>query len=200
MISFHTNTRRNFLITSAALAASSMLPKELLADESIINKKILIAYFSHSGNTRYMAKEIQTQTGGDLHEIQTVNPYPQDYDSVVDVAKKEQKANFRPKLAIKPPNGNEYDIVFIGYPNWWGTIPMALFTFFEETSFSGKIMIPFSTHEGSYFGNSLSDLKTLNPKATFLKGLEIRGRSVQSSSNKKEITTWLAGLNLVKKS
>lgn len=198
MVSSHTHNRRNFLITSAALAVGSLLPQALFAEESNTPKKILIAYFSHSGNTRYFAKEIQAQIGGDLFEIQTINPYPQDYDSVVDVAKKEQKAKFRPKIAATPTNLDEYDIIFIGYPNWWGTIPMALFTFFEENHFEGKTLIPFSTHEGSHFGDSLSDLKTLNPKSTFLKGLEMRGRSVQSASSKKEITTWLTKLNIAK--
>lgn len=198
MISSYTNKRRNFLITSAALAAGSLLPQTLFAEESSTSKKILIVYFSHSGNTRYFAKEIHAQIGGDLLEIKTVNPYPKDYDSVVDVAKKEQKAKYRPKLTDIPSNLNTYDIIFIGYPNWWGTIPMALFTFFEENHFEGKTLIPFSTHEGSYFGESLNDLKALNPKSTFLKGLELRGRSVQSSSSKKDITEWLKKLNIVK--
>ncbi|ATB70194.1 hypothetical protein SJPD1_2095 [Sulfurospirillum diekertiae] len=199
MGSSYTNKRRNFLIASATLAASSLLPNKLFASESIPNTKTLIVYFSHSGNTRVIAKEIQAQTGGDLYEIKTVNIYPEDYDSVVDVAKKEQKTNFRPQLTATLTNLNDYDLFFIGYPNWWGTLPMALFTFFEENNFAGKTLIPFSTHEGSYFGNSLSDLKALNPKATFLKGLAIRGRSVQSDNTKKEITSWLNELHLVKK-
>jgi len=199
MVSSFTNKRRNFLIASATLAASSLLPKKLFASESIPNTKILIVYFSHSGNTRFMAKEIQIQTGGDVYEVKTVNAYPEDYDSVVDVAKKEQKANFRPQLTTKLTNLSDYDLFFIGYPNWWGTLPMALFTFFEENNFVGKTLIPFSTHEGSYFGNSLSDLKALNPKVTLLKGLAIRGRSVQSNNTKKEITSWLTELHLVKK-
>lgn len=198
MVSSHTNKRRSFLITSAALAAGSLLPHELFAEKSTSTQKILIAYFSHSGNTRYLAKEIQSQTSGDLYEIKTINAYPQDYDTVVDVAKKEQKAKFRPKLEIAPSNLNEYDIVFIGYPNWWGTLPMALFTFFEENHFEGKTLIPFSTHEGSHFGDSISDLKTLNPKAIFLKGLEMRGRSVQAASSKKDMTEWLTKLSISK--
>ena len=198
MVSSHTHNRRNFLITSAAFAAGSLLPQALFAEESTIPKKILIAYFSHSGNTRYFAKEIQSQTGGDLLEIQTINPYPQDYDTVVEIAKKEQKAKFRPQIEPVPSNLNAYDVIFIGYPNWWGTIPMALFTFFEENHFEGKTLIPFSTHEGSHFGDSVSDLKTLNPKSTFLKGLEMRGRSVQSASSKKDITAWISKLGIVK--
>lgn len=198
MVSSHTHNRRNFLITSATLAVGSLLPQTLFAEESTTPKKILIAYFSHSGNTRYFAKEIQAQIGGDLFEIQTIDLYPKDYDSVVDVAKKEQKAKFRPKLATKLDNLNAYDIIFIGYPNWWGTLPMALFTFFEENHFEGKTLIPFSTHEGSHFGDSISDLKALNPKSIFLKGLEIRGRSVQSTSSKKDMTEWLTKLSISK--
>lgn len=195
MVSSNTNKRRDFLIKSAALAAGSLLPTQLFSDQS---KKIVIAYFSHSGNTRLMAQEIYRKTDADLYEITTIKPYPQDYDTVVDIAKKEQKAKFRPQIVASASNLDAYDIIFIGYPNWWGTIPMALFTFFEANHFEGKILIPFSTHEGSHFGDSLSDLKALNPKSTFLKGLELRGRSVQSASSKKEVTQWLLELNVAK--
>lgn len=200
MFTQKSHKRREFLITSATLAVASFVPHTLFAESSGSEpKKILIAYFSHSGNTRLMAEDIQRKTDADLYEITTLKPYPQDYDTVVDIAKKEQKAKFRPQIAPIPENLSNYDIIFIGYPSWWGTIPMALFTFFEANHFEGKTLIPFSTHEGSHFGDSLSDLKALNPQSTFLKGLELRGRSVQSASSKKEVTKWLLDLKIAQR-
>lgn len=158
--------------------------------------KTLILYFSHSGNTRHLAEQIHAKVGGDIAEIKTVKPYPQDYDTVVEQAKKEQKDNFRPQLATSRPDLKTYDVVFIGYPNWWGTLPMALFTFLEANSLAGKAVIPFSTHEGSHFGRSISDLKTLAPQATILEGLAVRGRSVKDASTEKELAAWLTRLNL----
>lgn len=193
--------RRSFLVTAGTLfAASFILPKNSFASElnqSQVDKKTLIIYFSHSGNTEYFANEINLRVKGDMHKIITVQGYPDDYDTTVDIAKKEQNDNFRPKLTSKAPNLSEYENIFIGYPNWWGTLPMALFTFFEENDFSGKNLIPFTTHEGSYFGRSLGDLEKLNPNATILEGLEIRGRSVKSSSAKNNIDSWLKKLNFI---
>ncbi|MFV0481784.1 MAG: flavodoxin [Campylobacteraceae bacterium] len=186
--------------TASFVFMALILPKQLLATEnssnSKQNSKILIAYFSHSGNTRFLANEIQNQTGGVLHEIKTVQTYPQDYDSVVDQAKKEQNANFKPELSSTLSNIDKFDTVFIGYPNWWGTIPMALFTFFEKNSFARKTIIPFTTHEGSYFGRSVSDIRLLNPSASVLDGVAIRGRSVRDSSTKREIESLVKEFSL----
>lgn len=158
------------------------------------NVRILVAYFSHSGNTRYMAEQIHARVGGDLVEIKPLRPYPKDYDTVVDQAKREQGMKFRPQLASTIPNIRSYDVVFIGYPNWWGTMPMALFTFFEKNDFSGKTLIPFCTHEGSRFGRSIADMKRLNPRSTVLEGLAIRGRSVKSGSSQRDLAEWLSNV------
>jgi flavodoxin len=158
------------------------------------NSKTLIAYFSHSGNTHIIAREIQNNLGGDLFEIVTVTPYPQDYNTVVNVAKREQNANSRPKLAAKVENMASYNLVFIGYPNWWGTMPMAVFNFLEQYDFSGKTILPFCTHEGSQLGNSEKDIARLCPKATVLNGLAIRGSHVNAAQG--SVANWLrqAGL------
>ena len=108
--------------------------------------KILIAYFSHSGNTKVVANSIKENIGGDIFEIKTSLSYPTSYNAVVDKAKKEQNANDRPELISHVENMDSYNVIFIGYPNWWGTIPMAEFTFLEEYNFSGKTIIPFCTH------------------------------------------------------
>jgi len=162
------------------------------------SNKVLVLFFSHSGNTRALAEMIHHQVGGDLFEIKTILPYPQDYDTVVDQAKREQQQNFRPQLATHIDDLNEFSTIFIGYPNWWGTMPMALFTFFESHNLSGKKLIPFCTHEGSALGRSVTDMQQLAPQATILDGLAIRGRSVHGRSTRKDIADWLAKLNVPK--
>ncbi|MDL2264176.1 flavodoxin [Synergistaceae bacterium OttesenSCG-928-I11] len=157
-------------------------------------KKILIAYFSWSGNTREIAGQIQERVGGDLFEIKTVNAYPAEYRACTDVAKKEQNEDARPALSTKVDNMDDYDVVFIGYPNWWGTVPMALFTFFEQYDFSGRTIIPFCTHEGSGLGRSVGDIKKLCPKSTLLEGLAIRGSGVKSAQN--DVNSWLKNIGM----
>lgn len=160
------------------------------------SNKVLVLFFSHSGNTRSLAEMIHEQVGGDLIEIKTTLPYPQDYDTVVDQAKREQQQNFRPQLATHIDDLNEFSTIFIGYPNWWGTMPMALFTFFESHNLAGKKLIPFCTHEGSALGRSVADMQKLAPQATILDGLAIRGRSVHEKSTRTDIADWLAKLHV----
>ena len=162
------------------------------------SNKVLVLFFSHSGNTRSLAEMIHDQVGGNLVEIKTTLPYPQDYDTVVDQAKREQQQNFRPQLATHIDDLDTFSTIFIGYPNWWGTMPMALFTFFESHNLSGKKLIPFCTHEGSALGRSVTDMQQLAPQATILDGLAIRGRSVHGRSTRKDIADWLAKLNVPK--
>ena len=159
-------------------------------------KKILVAYFSHSGNTREIATQIHKRVGGDIFEIVTVKPYPKVYRECTDLAKKELESNARPQLAKDIANMASYDLVFIGYPNWWGTIPMALFTFLEKYDFAGKTIIPFCTHEGSALGHSVQDITKLAPKAKLLEGLAVRGGSVKTAQN--EVAVWLAKIGMTK--
>ncbi|GFZ30785.1 flavodoxin [Clostridium zeae] len=150
-------------------------------------ENILIAYFSYSGNSRRVAELIQEKTGGDIFRIETVNPYPTDYNEVVDLAKKEQEYNYRPKLATQVNDMGAYDVVFIGYPNWWITMPMAVFTFLEEYDLSGKMVIPFCTHRGSGFGGSVDDIVELCPNSTIIEGLEI----MDDENIDQQIDSWL---------
>ncbi|MDR2449009.1 MAG: NAD(P)H-dependent oxidoreductase [Prevotellaceae bacterium] len=159
--------------------------------------KILVAYFSWGGNTREVAKQIQQQTGGDLFEITTVKPYPKDYNECVAEAKKEQQANARPALAAEVKDMAAYDTVFVGYPNWWGTMPQVLFTFLEKYDLSGKTVVPFCTHGGGRWGRSLNDLKKLCPDATVLEGLAISGGMVRRS--KDDVVKWLQKTGIVGK-
>jgi flavodoxin len=159
-------------------------------------KKILVAYFSWSGNTRTIAEQIQKTIGGNLFEIKTATPYTSDYDAIVDQAQIEQRNNARPALAARMSDIDSYDTIFLGYPNWWGTLPMALFTFLESYDFSGKTIIPFCTHEGSGLGRSVSDIKKLCPQSTVRDGLAVRGGSVKSAGN--DVTAWLRGLEIIR--
>ena len=152
--------------------------------------KVLVAYFSHSGNTRSIAEKIREQLNGDLFEIKTVNEYPVKYNLVVDQAKKEFVAQYKPQLVNSIENFNDYDIIVIGYPMWWYTCPMAIFSFLEQYDFTDKIILPFCTHEGSGLSTSVDDIKKLVSSANVMKGLAIRGSKVEDSD--KLIDSWVS--------
>ena len=159
------------------------------------SSKILIAYFSHSGNTEIIARKIQRLTDGILFEIKTAKSYPENYYRTVEIAKEEKRQNARPELISNLDDINPYEAIFLGYPNWWGTMPMAVFTFLESYDFSGKTIIPFCTHEGSGMGSSERDIKKLCPNAKVLPGLPIRGSSVTRADS--DIANWLKRLNFI---
>lgn len=165
--------------------------------------KTLIAYFSRAGgnyvggsivklpvgNTELAAKTIQRLSGGGLFRIETVKDYPDDYHRATEVAKEEQSSDARPELIGIVANMEDYDLIVLGYPNWWGTMPMAVRSFLESYDFSGKTILPFCTHEGSGMGHSEADLGRLCPGAKLLGGLAIRGGSVKGAA--KDIESWL---------
>ncbi|MEZ0537933.1 flavodoxin [Caldicellulosiruptoraceae bacterium PP1] len=173
-----------------------------------MGNKYLIAYFSRKGNnyvsgrivdlpvgnTEVVAKLIQEISGGDLFQIEAIKPYPDDYNEATKVAQNELRANDRPKLVKYVEKMDQYDVIFLGYPNWWGTMPMPVFTFLEEHDFSGKTIIPFCTHEGSGLGRSEKDIAKICPNANILSGLAIYGSQVNSA--KKEIINWLNKIGL----
>jgi flavodoxin len=158
------------------------------------NVSALSAYFSHSGNTREIAHLIHEGIGGDIFEIISVDPYPGDYQEVVELARKELSRDYRPRLKTKVENMDLYNVVFIGYPNWWGTIPMPVATFLSEYDFSGKTLVPFCTHGGSALGRSVADIKRLCPQSTILEGLPVRGTDVKNARNK--VSGWLRELGI----
>lgn len=122
------------------------------------NAKILIAYYSYSGNTKEVAEAIQKEIGGDLFEIKAEGTYPDEYRPMTEQAKKEIDAGFRPKLTTSVADMAQYDIVFIGSPNWWGTITPQVSSFLESYDLSGKTVIPFVTHGGGGQQNTIADL------------------------------------------
>jgi flavodoxin len=155
----------------------------------ILAKKILVAFFSHSGNTRIIAEQIKNITKGDIFEIEPVKEYPSAYQSVVDQAKREINANYKPELKTKIENLDNYNVFFIGSPNWWSTIAPPVASFLSGYDFEGKTIIPFITHEGSRLGHCVSDIKKLCPTASVVDEHPFRGSSVRQVQN--EISEWL---------
>lgn len=163
----------------------------------------LIAYFSRkyenyvngmicdleTGNTEVAARIIQKLTGADLFRIEPVQEYARDYNTCIAQAQADQRRNARPELKQYPKNLDSWDRIYLGYPNYWSTMPMAVFTFLEHYDFSGKTILPFCTHEGSGMGGSENDIRKLCPGARVEKGLAIRGGNV--SSSEPAVRRWL---------
>ncbi|MGI6216489.1 MAG: flavodoxin [Coriobacteriales bacterium] len=157
--------------------------------------KNLIVYFSRTGenywngsiknidkgNTERVAEFVQQAVGGDLFEIEPANPYAEDYYECIDKAKAELKANARPEIKNYVDSIDEYDTIFLGYPNWWGTAPMCVFTFLEHYDFTDKRIVPFCTNEGSGMGKSEADLRRACEGATVEPGLSIIGNRAAES-------------------
>lgn len=155
---------------------------------------MLIAYFSWSGNTEQMAQTIQAETGGDLFRIEPAMPYTDDYDTLLDIAQQEQADNARPELAAQVENWDSYDVIFVGYPNWWSDAPMAVYTFLESYDFTDKTLIPFNTSASGGFGRSLSGIEESAAGAVILEGLALTEGELGGVQS--EVSSWLAGLNL----
>lgn len=159
-------------------------------------KKILVVYFSRSGNTREIANQIHRIVGGDIVELQTVNPYPADYEEVKKQAKQEQGSGFRPKLKTAINNIGSYDLVFIGSPIWWSRLPPPVVTFLSEYDLSGKTIVPFCTHLGSGQGQTVSEISRLCPKSTLLDGIAVRGPDAKNAQD--EVSGWLRKIKVTK--
>ena len=154
----------------------------------------LVAYFSWSGNTERMAQIIAEQTGGSLFEIEPAAPYTDDYDTLLDIAQQEQSDNARPELAAQVEEWDSYDVVFVGYPNWWSDAPMAVYTFLESYDWTGKTLIPFNTSASGGFGRSLSGIEESAAGAEILDGLDLTESELSDAQSR--ITEWLDGLGL----
>lgn len=132
-----------------------------------------------------------------MFQILPENPYPEYYTETTTLAQKELRENARPRLCRKLDDMASYNTIFLGYPNWWGTMPMAVFTFFEQYNFSGKRIAPFCTHEGSGLGSSERNIKNLCPGAIVVPGLAIRGGEVGQAD--RLIKEWLQANDLIQK-
>ena len=160
-------------------------------------KKTLILYFSVYESTKAVAEEIARQTGGDLLEIEPVIPYDGNrdhYNELAAYAKKEHDEDMRPEIK-NDINIDDYDNIFIGYPMWWYTFPMIIYTLFDKYDFSGKTIIPFNTHMGSGDGGTYRTIRELEPEANVLEGLPIEMRQAESGASK-QIGSWLKSLKI----
>lgn len=180
----------------------------MMGDEKMnfSKKKVLIAYFSKKGenwylngltdlakgNTEIFAETIAKLTGGDLFEIEAKKAYPDSYKECCDVAKDEYKAKARPEL-LNHHEAKDYDVIFVGWPCWWGTMPMPVYTWLEEVNrLSGKIAIPFETNEGSGWGKGEKDFALELKEAKVMPGLQMRGHEVKTAEA--SIKKWLENL------
>lgn len=153
-----------------------------------------IAYFSWSGNTEAVAGMIQSETGGELFEIAPAEAYTEDYDALLDIARDEQSSGARPTLANTVDNWEDYDVVFVGFPNWWSDAPMAVYTFLESYDWTGKTLVPFNTSSSGGFGRSLDGIAESTPGATILEGFTVRSSALDGAQA--DVSAWLAGLGL----
>lgn len=151
-------------------------------------KKILVAYFSWSGNTKAVAEEIHKQVGGDIVEIVPATPYSETYSVTVAKAKAEQASGARPAISTKIADFEQYDTIYLGYPNWWGSMPMPVATFIDTYKMSGKKVAPFFTHGGGV-QRCMSDLEARAQGAKFTDYLCLSGSSAKNSQG--EITSWV---------
>ena len=167
---------------------------------SLKDKKSIIIYYSREGenysngniisipvgNTEVVANYIKDITGADTFKVETVNDYPTDYMQTTEVAKKELNDGARPEIKETLTDISDYEVVYIGCPNWWGTLPMCMFTQLEQLDFTDKIVKVFVTHEGSGLGNVMGDIKKLCAGADIQKGIDIHGSSVDTAQSKVE--------------
>ena len=167
--------------------------------------KSLVLYFSlageqyavgniKEGNTAIIAKMIAEQTGADIFELETAAAYPiNDHKALLDTAKAELNRKARPALKADVPNFDSYDTIYIGYPIWWGDLPMCIYTFMESHQWNGKTVIPFCTHEGSSLAGTESRIRSTCKGATLLKGLAVRGSTAQNNraAARKSVQDWL---------
>lgn len=182
-----------FLLTCAGIAFAQ--PHENTHAKTIA-PRILIAYFSLSGNTRLIAQDIQNMVGGELFEIKAVHSYGPDFDSAVEQAREELRTKARPKLTATVKNMQNYDVIFVGFPNWVGTMPMAVFAFLEQYDFSGKTLIPFCTHGTSGVSETITDFKKLNPQADILEYIDFFRNDVKEAEI--PLKNWLKKLGYLK--
>ncbi len=159
-----------------------------------MTEHILIAYFSRSGNTCKIAKLIQQEVGGTLHEIQPEVPYPKAYNATTDQAKREIRAGYKPPLRSTLDHIEAYDTIFVGSPNWWSAIAPPIATFLSEYDLSGKTIVPFCTHGGGGSGRIAQDIAKLCPRSTVLSILGVYGSG--SGNVQAEVSAWLHSVGL----
>lgn len=187
-------------------AENKKIETEKISAEKVSDEKILIAYFSRAGenyevgniskgNTKIVAEMISEKVGGDIFEIKPVKEYPADYRECTEVAKIEKENNSRPEFIGEVKNFEQYDTIFLGYPNWWSDLPMIIYTFLEKNNFSGKKIIPFCTSASENFiGKDF--IENSAKGSTVFDGLGVRGKRCQENpeSVRQDVNEWLKDL------
>lgn len=146
------------------------------------------------GNTQYIAELIKEQTGGDLFLIETVEKYPADYDETDAQGGRESRERPRPELAGHIENMEDYEIIYLGFPNWYYDMPMAVYSFLDEYDLSGKTIVPFSTSGGGGFSNTISAIQEEEPEAEVITNGFTVSHSRAADTTPEEIGSWLSGL------
>jgi flavodoxin len=202
------------LLTAASLAACGAQTAGQTASEapsaaadSPAKGHILVAYFSQAGeqydvgvvekgNTQIVAEMIADETDADLFHVERKAAYPSKLSELLDEAQDEQKNSARPELAAAVDNWDDYDTIFLGYPIWWGDMPMPVYTFLESYDFTGKTVIPFDTNGGSGLADTVSAITKACPGAAVKDGLAVSGKEAQTQQDKakREVQNWLKGL------
>ena len=192
---------REETVSAAPKDESSAGNESSTSNESSIEKKdeasesnVLIAYFSWSGNTRQLAGMIQELTGGELFEIEPETPYTSDINALSGISLQEQRDDVRPALKSTVEDMDQYDVIFIGFPNWWNNMPMPVFTFLEEYDFSGKTVIPFTTYGNGGWGRSIRSIQETLSESDVLDGLAVQEHELKDALT--EVAEWVQGLGL----
>lgn len=173
-------------IIGAYVYSSNSQSEHVITDDS----RILVAYFSQTGNTEQIAQMISNETNADIFKIEASTPYPEDYDTLTQIAQEEQNSDARPEINNTIDNISDYDVIFIGYPIWWGDMPQIMYTFLESYDFNGKTVIPFSTSGGSGLADTIEHIQTEIPNANVVEnGFTIDGSQAESAEN--DINNWL---------
>ncbi|SFP17236.1 Flavodoxin [Cohaesibacter marisflavi] len=212
----------NYIISATLISLFAQMPSHAEGNNSVARqKKILVAYFSQPedvaldgvdavsgasllkknqqifGATQYIAQLIGDELGADLYRIEPTRPYPRDHEPLVELASKEKGDGIRPAIQHPIPDLNQYDTVFVGYPIWWYQMPMILHTFLEENDFSGKKIIPFSTHGGSRLSGTVQAIQSLQPNANVeTDAFSISRDDVAKNSTEDILVNWLNDISL----
>lgn len=194
------------LLLAVSLPAFTHAQNTLVKERNMNTKKILVAFFSRTGenyavghieqgNTHIVAEMISAATGGTIFRIEPSTPYPDDYRACTEIAQREKRSKARPAL-VGDITAEEFDVIFLGYPNWWGDLPMCVYTFLEQHDWQGKIIIPFCTHEGSGLSDTENRLRTACRGASVLNGLAVRGAVAQNEREtaRRQVLEWLKRL------
>lgn len=169
-------------------------PEEMKPDavDGFSGASVLQKNTPETGSTQFVAQLIQKQTDGDLFRIETVTHYPRQHDALLRVAEKEQQTNARPSLKTPIPDLSDYDTIYVGYPIWWYTMPMVIYSLFEQNDFAGKTVIPFTTHGGSRLADSLRQIARIQPQARLVtRALSISRNDVSGPDVPAQVEQWV---------